>query len=295
MLFNFQELFTSTTDSLQSRNVPVQEITRHLQLLGSVKSTYADSGVPPLRHQLRALNNAKTVDAVMSVVKDYCSFFNYRMLEHIIKKLGTYKDRKNLAKYKAEFKKYAECCVVDGSHSEMYVTLGDSFNDCNLSHLDVFIRNLRNILKIPPSVKLCRIHIGSLKLIFQLPHSIRKNIFPLSPKQKTSLADLGVVELSCGNYKISLDNDELTTPLSYIIILLLCILVSCLCLESIYTEIHQQFQKDTDPMIKFLKSLVWSIFSYRCKYYLTFYGHLLVAIVINLLLSGTFGMSDTSL
>ena len=208
MLYSFQELFTSTTDSLRDRNVPVQEITRHLQLLGSVKSTYSDSGVPPLRRQLRTLTNTKNVDAVMSVIKDYCSFFNYRMLEHIIDKLGTYTDRKNLAKYKDDFKKYAECCVVEEGHSELLVTLDDSFDSCNLSHLDAFVSNLRKILKIPSSVKLSRIYVGSLKLIFHVPHSVQQTIFPLSRAQEVGLGDLCVTQVSCGNYQLTVAKQE---------------------------------------------------------------------------------------
>ena len=48
----------------------------------------------------------------MSVVKDYSPFFNGRMLEHIISEFGTNLSKENLAEYKEEFVKYAECCVI---------------------------------------------------------------------------------------------------------------------------------------------------------------------------------------
>ena len=215
MIYKFQELFSATGQSLRERNIPVTELTRHLECLGPVKPTYKDTGLPPLRHQLPGLGNAETVDAVMSVVKDYCSFFNYRMLEHIINKLGSEEDKLNLARYKEDFEVYAECRIFEcpsevgkmseEGHANMFVTLDDSFDNCSLSHLNVFISNLRKTLNISSDVvlKLCRINPGSIKLTFQLPHFVQQDIFPLSSEQEAALAGLGVVQLSCGDYQFT--------------------------------------------------------------------------------------------
>ena len=87
----------------------------------------------------------------------------------------------------------------------MFVTLDDSFDNCTLSHLNVFITDLRKILNISSDVdlRLYRINCGSIKLIFQLPHSLCQDIFPLSEKKEAELAALGVVELSCGDYQFT--------------------------------------------------------------------------------------------
>ena len=220
MMYKFQDLFTATSDSLQERDVPVAKLIHHLELLGSIKPTYKDSGLPLLRHQLPGLANAQTVDAVMSVVKDYCSFFNYRMLEHIISKFGTEQDKEKLATYKEDFAKYGEhhifeCPSVVGEmceegHANMFVTLDDSFDGCTINHLQSFIGNLRKVLGISSDtvLKLCRIESGSIKLIFQLPHFLQQAIFPLSSEQEEALADLGVVELSCGDYQFTRRPDK---------------------------------------------------------------------------------------
>ena len=215
MMYKFQQLFSATTKSLQERSVPVTLLTRHLECLGSIKPTFKDSGLPPLRHQLPGLANAKTVDAVMSVVKDYCSFFNYRMLEHIINEVGAEQDKLNLAKYKEEFAKYGEHHVFEcpsevgkmseEGHANMFVTLDDSFDNCTVNHLQSFISNLRKTLNISSTIvlKLCRIESGSLKLTFQLPHFVIQGVFPLSHDQKAELSSLGVVQLSCGDYQFT--------------------------------------------------------------------------------------------
>ena len=224
-MYKFQQLFSATTKSLQERSIPVSLLTRHLECLGSIKPTFKDSGLPPLRHQLPGLANARNVDAVMSVVKDYCSFFNYRMLEHIINELGTEQDKVNLAKYKGDFAKYGERHVFecpsevgklsDEGHGNMFVTLDDSFDKCTVNHLQSFISNLQKTLNIPSNIvlKLCRIESGSLKLTFQLPHFVLEDIFPLSSDQEVELSSLGVMQLSCGDYQFINQRQESTVNL----------------------------------------------------------------------------------
>ena len=215
MIYKFQKLFTDTKKSLHEEKVSVAELIGHLECLGFIKPTFTDSGLPSLRHQLPGLANTETVGAVMSIVKDYCSFFNYHMLEHIIDEFGTKQDKENMANYKEDFNKYAECCITEcptevGKMSEegcanLFVTLDDSFDNCAVSHLNVFIGNLRKILNIPSNVvlRLCRINLGSIKLIFQIPHSVQQAIFPLSSEQEAELSSLGVVQLSCGDYQFT--------------------------------------------------------------------------------------------
>ena len=209
MMYKFQNLFSSTTDSLCSRKVPVKELTRHLECLGHLKPTFEDSCQPAFRNGLDQLKEKESINDAMSVVKHYCSFFNYRMLEHIINKLGVEQDIQNLATYKENFAKYGErhvfeCPAVVGDMNEqgdanMFVTLDESFDYCSVNHLSAFVSNLAQVLNITnTTLRLCRISIGSLKLIFQLPLTIQRAIFSLSTDQELALAGLGVVYLSCG-------------------------------------------------------------------------------------------------
>ena len=216
MVYKFQELFTATKKSLRDTKVSVTELVGHLECLGSIKPTFKDAGLLPLRRQLPGLANAETIDAVMSVVKDYCSFFNYHMLEHIINEFGTKQDKRNLASYIEDFTKYAERCITqcpsevgkmnEEGYANLLVTLDDSFDNCAVSHLNVFIGNLRKILNIPSNVdlRLCHINLGSIKLIFQIPLFVQQAIFPLSSDQEAELSSLaGVVQLSCGDYQFT--------------------------------------------------------------------------------------------
>ena len=214
MMYKFQELFSSTTNSLQERNIPVRQLVRQLECLGQLKPTFEDSREPVFRCQLPELRKTESVDDAMSVVNNYCSFFNYRMLEHIINKLGSEQDKLNLVRYKEDFRKYGERHVFEcpsdvaemseEGHANMFVTLDETFENCSVSHLWSFVGNLQKVLNISDvTLRLCHIGPGSLKLIFQLPHFVQQAIFPLSSEQEVALACLGVVQLSCGDYWFS--------------------------------------------------------------------------------------------
>ena len=137
---------------------------------------------------------------------EYCSFFNYHIIEHIISVLGTEQDQRNLLKYKEEFAEYGrrhvfECPPKFGEKSDccadMFVVLDKNYDNCTVSNLDLFVINLHKILNISSGtgLKLQHIELGSLKLTFQLPFSVLQDIFPLSSEQESALAGLGVDNL----------------------------------------------------------------------------------------------------
>ena len=215
----FHDLFEATRMSLVERNISVGELLKPLDCMGSIKPLYKDAPLPVLGCQLPELRKTASVDDAMSVISSYCSFFNYRIVECIIKKLGTERDKTNLEKYKEEFSVYAqrhvfECPaelgeIDEDAHANMFVTLDATYDSYTVSHLCSFIRNLQSVLKVPPvSLRLCRIGPGSLKLTFQLPLSIQKATFPLSSDQEVALSNLGVMQLSCGDYLFSRLADE---------------------------------------------------------------------------------------
>lgn len=216
MIYKFQELFSATIKSLKERNITVKELLNHIGCLGAIEPVYADSKLGRLRCELP---KAETVNDVMSLVREYCSFFNYRMLENIINHLGGEQDRRNLANYLQDFIEYAkrkvfECpCEVgtlnEYGRSNMFITLDKSYDSCTVSSLKSFERELGKILNVSSDVVviLCRIAPGSLQLMFQIPLFVQKAIFPLSSEQEVALTKLGVVHLSCGDYLFT-DNSE---------------------------------------------------------------------------------------
>ena len=222
MVDKFQYLFSATTESLKQRKKSVKELLCALVGLGPLPPVYEDLDLPVFRRNFPELTKSKKIDDAMLVIGNYCSFFNFRMMEHIINKLGTRQDEKNLTKYKEQFSVYAtrlvfqcpaEVGAVSYSLANMFVTVDETFNSCTVRVLGLFVENLRKILNIPPGAvfKLCRIAPGSLKLTFQMSFSIAKDIFPLSDEKKADLIALGVDSLRCGQCQFNsptLDSEE---------------------------------------------------------------------------------------
>ena len=207
MMDKFQHLFSTTTESLKWRKTSVKELLCHLVVLGPLQPTYGDLNLPVFRQQFPELTKSKTIDEAMLVIGHYCSFFNFRMIEHIIDKLGTSQDRENLSKYREDFNKYAErhvfecpseVGIVSEDLANIVVTLDETYDGCTMRQLDLFVDKLRKILNISSGsvFKLCHITPGSLKLTFQLPFSVLQYVFPLSRENKAALSGVGVAKLS---------------------------------------------------------------------------------------------------
>ena len=203
MINKFQNLLSTTTKSLKHRNVSISDLHCHLVGLGALPPAYKHLDLPEFGRRFPELVKSKTIEEAMSVIGNYCSFFNYRMIEHIINNLGTEQDQKNLSEYTNDFNEYAKRLVIEcpsevGETSEglanVYVTLDKTYDSYTLNSLELFVDDLRKILKISDGAvfKLCNIARGSLKLTFQLPYSVLGDIFPLNEEQRAALSGLGV-------------------------------------------------------------------------------------------------------
>ena len=160
------------------------------------------------------LRTAKTIEAVLLVIKDYFSFFNY-MIEHIVNKLGTDQDKIELQNYKKEFDEYSkrriyECSPVYGSvskanHAVLIMKLDSVYEKITVKELKKFEYRLGRIFCVSPQsvLRLCRVEEGCLQLIFQVPSFVQQEIFPLSSEQESALAAAGVIRLTCGDYQFT--------------------------------------------------------------------------------------------
>ena len=203
MMEKFQALFSNTIKSLKQRNVSVDEILSNTVCFGALSPIYEDVNQPPFRQQIPALTTCKSVDGAMQVIGQYCSFFNFRLIENIIKELGTDQDKENLSMYMKEFHNYgqhrvfecpSELGTISDDDTKIFVKLDSTYDKCYLNNLRLFTDKLSSILKVSP-LKLCRVEPGCLKLVFQLPFAVLQGIFSLSSEQEAELSNLSVNEL----------------------------------------------------------------------------------------------------
>ena len=168
--------------------------------------------VPVFSHHFKELKAADTVYDIFLVLNDYFSFFNYQLIEHIIKALGTRSDKAKLRRYKQDFNKYAkrrifECLPEFGAVSkadcaDVFVKVDSQYDNCTIAQIERFHLKLSEILQVSSQgiLHLCRVDKGCLQLMFQVPSFVQQEIFPLSGEQEESLAANGVIKLICGEY-----------------------------------------------------------------------------------------------
>ena len=215
IVHKFWYLHSRVLKSLCEQNVSVDKLVAHLLSLRAFDPVYKDSQKPVLQTFFLELQNAGSIEKVLFVIRDYFSFFNYRVIEHIVDGLGTDQDRVELQNYEKEFDEYSkrrvyECPPVYGSkidadHADLVVKVDSVYEDFTVKELQKFQYRLSRILHISQQsvLRLCRVEEGCLQLIFQVPSFVKQEIVPLSHEQGRALAAEGVIRLTCGDYQFA--------------------------------------------------------------------------------------------
>ena len=213
IVHKFWRLHSRVYESLCERNVPVDKLVTHLLSLCAFDPVYKGSQKPALQTFFQELQNAGSIEEVLFIIRDYISFFNYRVIEHIVDGLGTDQDKVELQNYKKEFNEYAqrriyECPPVYGpmsiaEHADLVVKVDSVYENFTVKQLKNFEHRLSQIFCVSPQsgLRLCQVEEGCLQLIFQVPSFVQQEIFPLSSEQERALAAEGVIRLTCGDYQ----------------------------------------------------------------------------------------------
>jgi len=166
------------------------------------------------------ISTTDTIPQIMRKVTDenFWTFFDYELLGGLIKTyLQTESALRDLNEYISDFKLYCErriyevpidkirCSLRNNpeSKSNLCVKLDENFSvSQSVKHIKHIQHKLSQILSIN-FLYLIDVTDGCIKLIFRHFCEFHK-IFPVSDSGKTSLTQIGVAWLHCGNYRIQL-------------------------------------------------------------------------------------------
>jgi len=136
----------------------VTEVVSHLMTLGTFVPVIKEAQVRQLQSCYTDLKNAKTIPEVFLAIKDYLSFFNYDIIDQIINGLGTEEDKRELQKYKDDFRQYAkrriyECLpqfgpVSETDHANIFVKIDSHYESYTVEELMDFRNRLSCIFRI---------------------------------------------------------------------------------------------------------------------------------------------------
>ncbi len=188
----FATLVHTTEAELQLRNVPPKTLVHKL--------SFYDASLT------KEFGEAETIEEVFSLANDYWSFFNYDLLEYIIKTFMLTSPM--VEQYIANFKEYSnrrlcECKNdIAGSHNEsgrrVVMKIDDKMNVQWTTLQEV--RRLQDQVSRVVGVKvtqLLTVEGGCLYLVYRLPHKSIRTINFLSAEQKQELKDIGVLSIAC--------------------------------------------------------------------------------------------------
>ena len=203
---------SATIESLIRRNVSQDKLVSYVMTLGAFDPVLKEPQLPVFRYCFKELKAASTIYEIFMVLNDYFSFFNYQLIEHIIKSLGTEEDKAELQRYKKDFNQYAkrrifECLpefgpVSDADHADIFVKVDSQYENYTVAEIEEFRHALSEILFVSSQgiLRLCRVDKGCFQLMFQVPSLVQDKIFPLSTEQERALAAVAVIRLTCGEY-----------------------------------------------------------------------------------------------
>ena len=215
IMFKFQQLLSKVYESLCARNISVKKLVTYLLSLGALDPVSKNSEKPLLQTFQQELRNAECIEDVLWVIRDYFSFFNYHVIEHIVSGLGTELDKLELQNYKKEFQQYSkrriyECPPIYGpisnaGHALLDLKVDSAYDQFTVKELENFRYRLSKIFCVSSKgvLRLCRVEKGSFQLIFQIPSFVQQEIFPLSSEQESAVAAEGVIRLTCVDYQFT--------------------------------------------------------------------------------------------
>ena len=216
IMFKFQKLLSKVYESMRQQDISVNRLVTHLLSLGALDPVSKDSQKPLLQTFQQELRNAECIEDVLWVIRDYFSFFNYHVIEHIVHGLGTELDKLELQNYKEEFQQYSKRRIYEcppiygpisnaGHHALLDLKVDSAYEQFTVKELENFRYRLSKIFRVSSKgvLRLCRVEKGSFQLIFQVPSFVQQEIFPLSSEQESALAAEGVIRLTCGDYQFT--------------------------------------------------------------------------------------------
>ena len=200
-------------NSFIRQNVSQTVLVSHVMTLGAFKPVFKEPQVPLFQYCFQKLETADSIPKIFLILKDYFSFYNYHVIEHIIKELGTETNKAELQRYKQDFNQYAkrrifECLpefgpISDADHADVFVKVDLQYENYSVAEIEIFRHKLSEILRVSSQgiLRLCRVEKGCFQFTFQVPSFVQWKIFPLYREQERALGNMGVIKLTCGEYQ----------------------------------------------------------------------------------------------
>ena len=208
----FNVLFTVVSNYIVRQGVTVDAFVLFLE----GEPGYSDKSL--FEAEISDLHKAKDLNSVFRIVKRRCSWFNHSFLANIIK---AYCNNNNEIKeyhqdYLKKLHKYCKnrvCSLMNGfkfgsggkDDHKMIIKVDEKWEEIQIKQLEEVIFDLADKLEVQRhTLHLYTVENGCVQLTLLVANNIPDAVFPLTTEQKEAVREIGVIELHCDTYHLSL-------------------------------------------------------------------------------------------
>ena len=192
----FEGLLTSFCAYVEDENVDIDKLKFALKGVVKRPTIYEDDE----RATYDDINKSNNVSSILLVVRSYCTFFNFKLLENLIVLVKYRAGEQMMEEYKKDFNEYVKAISISeiphgvGMDREdcdhFCVKLDESFKSCRALYINILKSDLCKILKIKEiHLYIANTGNGSIRIIFQVADTIG-NEFPLKEESIKALSNL---------------------------------------------------------------------------------------------------------
>ena len=205
MITRFADFTVLTRESLDTRKVSLEKIK---DTILSLEAFTEDIGVKLLEPRDRDnIRKASSVAEIFITLRDYISFFNYQIIEHLIKHHGSTDDQKRQEEYLDSFNTFCQRSIFEvptNIFSNSPCQYGRLFalkcteRVATLNGIQGVKERIAQVFGLQPlALHLRSIKKGCIELHFLISAAVADHILPVSPSQHSALSEIGVRVLSC--------------------------------------------------------------------------------------------------
>ena len=192
----FEVLLASFCADVEDENVNLKRL--KLGLKGAIRqpTTYVDN-------ETMDISESNDVAGILLAIRSHCKFFNFKLLDKLIKFIKYHAGEYMMEEYKKDFSGYVQAILVseiphgigmDSEDCECFcVELDESFKSCRAFYIDILKADLCKILHIKEEclyIAITNVLQYSLRIIFQINVSSTRNEYPLTEESMKAMRSL---------------------------------------------------------------------------------------------------------
>ena len=212
---DFNVFFTKVRRALEQKGLSVADFLQFLEGIRAFAPVVTSSNKPLLAALLPRLRKMKSFGSVFQSLMDYCSWFNYLLIDKIIE--AYCEEDESVARAQEKFNqrfhtyckhRVSKCRKQNGfgfrrkkDYKKVMVKVDRRWDAIRVQQLAFLRRCIARVLCLNEhTLYLCTVEKGCVQLLFLVPAFVAEAIFPPTVQQELALTRSGILQLTCGDY-----------------------------------------------------------------------------------------------